>query len=341
MHEMPAIDSLRELLERQLRVIERSEGGVRDGSDIEDLHRFRVAIRRSRALIRASRPLIRDQLASLDRELRWLGGLSGPVRDLDVLTAHLRELIDELEPDQAGAESLIAALERERLSQGEVLVEAIDGVRYRELLVRFRDSVERLVAHDDEVGLRRLAEKEHGRLRDAYEELGADPADDELHAVRIKAKHARYAAELAARSEASSLAELARAIRDMQDLIGTHQDAVVAERRVRTLATPDSALAVGRIVEHERRRRRARVRGLRGALEKRIRRAAAQTLLQHRFERSLLSSDDLSVSDLRGPDLKPAQAPSFARGQRPQQPEQSQSQSHEAFMLTPFIEVCR
>ena len=43
-----------------------------------DLHRFRVATRRSRSLIRASRPLIRDQLAGVDRELRWLGGVSGP-----------------------------------------------------------------------------------------------------------------------------------------------------------------------------------------------------------------------------------------------------------------------
>jgi CHAD domain-containing protein len=274
MRDVPAIDSLRELLGRQLRAIEGSEAGVRDGSDPEDLHRFRVAIRRSRALIRASRLLIRDQLAALDRELRWLGGVSGPIRDLDVLIGHLRELLDELEPDQAGAESLIAALERERLGQGEVLIEAIDGQRYSELLVRFRDSLETLVAHDEDVRLRRLAAKELARLRAAYEELGPDPPDDELHAVRIKAKHARYAAELASRSEGRSLAALTGTIRDLQDVIGTHQDAVVAERRVRTLATPDSALAVGRIVEHERRRRleaRARV----PELWKRVRRAAA------------------------------------------------------------------
>ena len=117
MLETPAIDVLRELLERQLQAIERSQAGVRDGADPEDLHRFRVATRRTRALIRASRPLIRDQLAGLDRELRWLGGVSGPVRDLDVLIDHIRDLVDDLEPDQAGAESIIAGLERERLTQ--------------------------------------------------------------------------------------------------------------------------------------------------------------------------------------------------------------------------------
>src|SRR5580704_11659440 len=112
MRETPAIDSLRDLLERQLRALERSGPGVASGADPEDLHRFRVATRRTRALIRASRPLVRDQLAGLDRELRWLGGVSGPVRDLDVLIDHIRDLVDELEPDQAGAESIIAGLER-------------------------------------------------------------------------------------------------------------------------------------------------------------------------------------------------------------------------------------
>src|SRR5215471_3589611 len=100
MGKMPAIEDLRALLDRQRRALERSEPGVRDGADPEELHRFRVAARRSRALIRASRPLVRDQLAALDRELRWLGGITGEVRDLDVLIGHLRDLVPLLEPDE-------------------------------------------------------------------------------------------------------------------------------------------------------------------------------------------------------------------------------------------------
>ena len=38
-------------------------------------------------------------------------------------------------------------------------------------------------------------------------------------------------------------------------MIGAHQDAVVAEQRVRSLATEESRLAAGRIVELERERR--------------------------------------------------------------------------------------
>jgi CHAD domain-containing protein len=255
MRETPAIESLRSLLERQLRAIESAESGIRQGLDPEHLHRFRVATRRARALIRAARPLIRDQLSSVDRELRWLGGASGPVRDLDVLIDHLHDLIDELEPDQAGGEVIIAALERDRLQQMEVLLKAIDSNRYRELLARFEEALPSLMATDGDVGLEQLAAKELRRLRAAYEELGPDPSDDQLHAVRIKAKHARYAAELAAHAEGRPLAALAEAIRDLQDLIGAHQDAVVAEQRVRALAREGSRVAAGRIVEIERRRR--------------------------------------------------------------------------------------
>jgi CHAD domain-containing protein len=253
---VPAIDDLRDLLERQRRAIERSEPGVREGADPENLHRFRVATRRSRALIRASRPLVRDQLAALDRELRWLAGSTGAVRDLDVLIARLRGLVPELDPDQAGAESIVAALERERLRQRDSLLAVIDTGRYRELLARFESVVPTLRVTDTSVALARLARKELDRLRAEYDDLGKSPSDDDLHSVRIHAKHARYSAELAATSEGEPFARLAESLSKVQDVIGDHQDAVVAELRVRALASDESRLAAGRIVELERARRR-------------------------------------------------------------------------------------
>jgi CHAD domain-containing protein len=273
---MPAIDDLRDLLARQLEQIERTEPGVRDGGDPEELHRFRVATRRSRALIRASRPLVRDQLANLDRELRWLGGVSGPVRDLDVLIDHLHSVSDSLDPDQAGVEAIIAALERERLKQREALIEAMGTQRFRDLLARFEEALPELRARDAGVSLAGLARRELERLRADYKDLGDDPEDDELHAVRIRAKHARYAAELAALGEdGEELAALATALSTIQDLIGTHQDAVVAELRVRSLATEESRLAAGRIVERERARKR-KARADLPAAWKRVERSAAK-----------------------------------------------------------------
>jgi CHAD domain-containing protein len=270
---MPAIDDLRALLDRQRDVLERSEPGVRDGRDPEELHRFRVATRRSRALIRASRPLVRDQLAALDRDLRWLGGATSEVRDLDVLIGHLRDLAPSLEPDQAEAEEIVAALEQERERAREGLVAAIQADRYGDVMRRFSVTVPTLHASNGNASLARLARKELDRLRAAYEDLGPDAGDDELHEVRIRAKHARYAAELAATTAGARFEVLAEALAGVQDVIGSHQDAVVAERRVRELATEGSRLAAGRIVEHERQLRRDARAALPGAMSRVERRA--------------------------------------------------------------------
>ena len=227
--------------------------------------------------MRASRPLVRDQLANVDRELRWLGGVSGPVRDLDVLIAHLRELIEDLDPDQAGGEAIVAILERERLRQREELLKAIESERFHELVSRYGEALDRIRASDEEVSLAGLARKEMRRLRSAYEALGDEPTNEELHGVRIKAKHARYAAELAALEEGQRFTDLAGALRDVQDLIGAHNDAVVAEQRVRALATDVSRLAAGRIVERERLRRETARESL-PATWRRLERAAAKAL---------------------------------------------------------------
>ena len=80
------------------------------------------------------------------------------------------------------------------------------------------------------------------------------PADEELHQVRKKGKRARYAAELAGRKE------LVKRAKKLQDVLGEHQDAVVAAARLRELATeaaPEQALVAGRLVEREEERRTA------------------------------------------------------------------------------------
>jgi CHAD domain-containing protein len=252
----PASEQLRFLLEHQLLELETYDPGVRLGADPEDLHQFRVATRRARALIRASRPLLGTQLESSGDELRWLGGALGPVRDLDVLVAHLRSLLGELGDDQAGGETIVALLEDQRAEAHELLLEALRSDRYLESLNLFATEIALFRTDASNSELHAIAEAEARRLRKAYEALGPEPADVELHAVRIRAKRARYAAELAAQAEGRRAAELVQVLKQLQDLIGVHQDAVVAEQRVRALARGRALLAAGRIIELERAGRR-------------------------------------------------------------------------------------
>jgi CHAD domain-containing protein len=261
-----AADQLGLELERQISELEGNESAMR-GGDAEALHRFRVATRRSRALLRPC-----TGVDEMQRELRWLAGTLGPVRDLDVLIEHVQELVEELDDDRAGGEAIVAALEAQRSQARTELMTALDSERYKQLLDRFRHDIT-LLAETDHGHLVSLARRELKRLQQAYAALGPTPPDDELHRVRIKAKRTRYAAELAGKP----LARLADAAKRLQDAIGVHQDAVVAEQRVRQVAKGQSLLAAGRMIERQRERRRD-VRAELPKVWKQLERVAAKAL---------------------------------------------------------------
>ena len=72
--------------------------------------------------------------------------------------------------------------------------------------------------------------------------------------MRIKVKRARYAAELRGDNE------YVKAAKALQDVLGDHQDAVVAQERLRSLAAqePSAVLAAGRLIEREQARANGR-----------------------------------------------------------------------------------
>jgi CHAD domain-containing protein len=252
------LEQVRHLLAAQLRELERHDPGVRLRDDPEDLHRFRVATRRTRAVIRATRPLLGDTLAPLGEELKWLAGVLGPARDLDVLIDGLRALAGTLGEDEPGAEAIVAVLDEEREQLHDAVLEALADERYLRLLDMFAAAVASLRDLDASEGLRPIAAAELRKLAKAARNLTPEPADDDLHALRIRAKRARYAAELAAaRDRGKPLARYLAALKAVQDVIGEHQDAVVAEAQIRRVARARTAVAAGRLIERERERRRA------------------------------------------------------------------------------------
>ncbi len=239
-------------LKRQYERLLAHDPGTRLGTHDEELHQFRVATRRLRAFLRAGRELLDpDWGESLRTELRWLGGELGPSRDLDVLIANLREEVEHLGDDAAGGGALVELLERDRAGLGHHVRDALSSERYFAILDRLEQAPPLV---DTRVTLRQIQSAEHARLARAIAKLAGDAPDEELHRVRIKAKRARYAAEL--RGDDAYV----KAAKRLQDVLGEHQDAVVAQETLRTLAArePASAVAAGRLIERERARAAAR-----------------------------------------------------------------------------------
>lgn len=230
--------------------------GTRLGSDPEDLHQMRVATRRARAYLRAARPVLdRDWAAGLRDELGWLGSALGPARDLDVLFEHVREELEALGPDH-GLDGFVESLEREHEEARAAVVAALSEDRYFALLDRL-ESVEPKLSEDADSTLGELWRDELKRTRKAFDALDSDSEDHVLHAARIKVKRARYAAELAERELGRRGKKFVSAAKELQDVLGGHQDAVVATERVSAWADgkPERAEAAERLLERQRNRR--------------------------------------------------------------------------------------
>jgi CHAD domain-containing protein len=220
---------------------------ARRARDPEAVHRMRVAVRRLRAILRASRSLLaEDATAGLRRELRWLGVALGRVRDLDVLRMQLRAQIGDRSARGPAARHLQRHLAADRARAVSALRTALDGPRYARLLARVDAALAAPLVGTDDASLADLAGAEFDELRRAVKRLPKHPSGAELHAIRIKVKHARYAAELAQPEVGRRAERFVERAKVLQAILGAHQDAVVAERYVRRAAgkgRADRALA--------------------------------------------------------------------------------------------------
>jgi len=275
----PGAARLRELLVDQRRALLVHDPGVRLDRDAENLHQHRVAARRTRAFVRAVRRYVdADWRRAVSDALGELGRSTGPVRDLDVLLDHVRAELTALDPrDRDAGEALVGELERVRAAARRALLDALDGDGYRLVLARL-NLPPRLAPGVEEIPLGDVARGEFRRLLRSIDKLGKRPDESAIHPLRIALKRARYAAELAAPEGGARRRFLADA-RILQDLLGEHQDAIVAEQRLREVAVTDestgAAFVAGRLAERQL-QRRARVTELLPAAWKRLRKSGSR-----------------------------------------------------------------
>jgi len=263
----PELELLRGFFREQYARLLAHDPGVRLGSSPRDLHQLRVSARRLRSVLKTAAPAL-DQgwVERLREELSWLGGELGPARDLDVMLNHLCAEITTLTPrDRRALRSVLKKLESERESAQERVLTALRSERYLGLLASLEGASAAPPAGDAGASLEDAARREFDRLRKAMAELSDSPSDEALHRARIKGKRARYAAELLEPVRGKAMTRLVEQAKQFQDVAGEHQDAVVAENRIRELAagTPAAtALAAGILVGRQAERRRRASSGL-------------------------------------------------------------------------------
>jgi CHAD domain-containing protein len=238
----------------------RHDAGVRSGADPEDVHDARVATRRLRSDLRTFRDVLDPSWAtSLREELAWIGRELGAVRDAEVLRDRLRGREPMLAEDDRGAlERLLRGLDRRRAAAREGLLRSMHEPRYVALLDALVAAAREPSVPEEVGGLPAAGSLRPGlaspwkHLKAAADRAREDPSDETLHAARIRAKRVRYAAEALGPVFGKPARAFARAAASLQDVLGEHQDAVVASAWLRAAAvSPGRAFVAGQLAAIE------------------------------------------------------------------------------------------
>jgi CHAD domain-containing protein len=209
---------------------------------------MRVATRRLRSALATYRPVVdREAGDQLRAELKWVAGELGRARDAEVLRERLTALVAD-EPAELVMGRVVGTIDDHLRSvykeAREQALEALESERYFRLL----DALDALLTAPPLVGEPRKAAKQlpellrHDwkRLRQAVGRVDDTDElieqDHELHDVRKASKRLRYAAESAEPVLGTDAGKLAALVEQVQEVLGEHQDSVVARDLLRQLA---------------------------------------------------------------------------------------------------------
>jgi triphosphatase len=264
--------SLRDLalavLRRHFAALLAHEPGARLGDDLEGVHRMRVATRRLRAALSLFAEGLPGRAARFRDELRWVANGLGEVRDIDVQLEQVEAWQRDagLATAAPGAlEPLKALLAVQRTRARARMLAILDSRRFARLVGAFTTMVKSgLPRRPREPGARRPAVEavpalivdRYREVRQAGDELTDASPPEAYHALRIRGKRLRYVLEFVGDIYGEPAAELARNVVALQDVLGLHQDAMVATAQLRTLIEthgrqlpPPTIFAMGEIAE--------------------------------------------------------------------------------------------
>ena len=205
--EMRSDTAMKRVLLHLLNTIDVNEAGTRTNVDTEFLHDFRVAVRRTRSVFtQVKRVFATDDLERFIPELKWLGGITGPTRDLDVYLLTFDEYKNSLPEFQRDhLEPLRHFLHVHQKMEQEKMATSLGSSRYREFKRGWREFLE---SPDPETTTLRNAARPvidvvSRRIQNVYKmavkegrAIGPDTPAEALHNLRKTCKKLRYLMEI-------------------------------------------------------------------------------------------------------------------------------------------------
>ena len=246
----PARCGIRDMLRRYVRALISYDVAVRRDTP-DAVHQMRVNARRLRSCLKTFGPLLDPEWAtSLRAELQWLGESLAGARDNEVLLERLLTDLDRL-PEQFVLGPVKARIEHvvggDLAAGGSQVLETLRSERYVVLLERLVDAAwEPMTAPAADASVEAVLPELVGAAwtrmaKEARRLSRADATEHDWHRVRIDAKQLRYACEAVEPMFGKPARELARQAERVQEVLGEHQDAVIAADLLYSMATAKGA----------------------------------------------------------------------------------------------------
>src|ERR1039458_8435845 len=241
------------------------EPGARLGDNPEELHDLRVAGRRMDAILRHFRSSLPASFLRLRPTLKKVLRALGEARDLDVALSELEAFSRELpKSDRKSVEPLKEHVMSDRVRAVGRMLSVLDSVSVQKNL---QELTSLLTAHSAALELSspelalnvapELIRRRYRKVRKGADLLTSDSSIEAYHEVRGQVKKLRYALEAVAVLYGKPADEMLRAMRRWQEELGVQQDAAVASRRLKALASappkgipPETLFLMGRLAEH-------------------------------------------------------------------------------------------
>jgi CHAD domain-containing protein len=266
----PCEEAVRKVLARLVEIMAANYDGTVADVDTEFLHDFRVAVRRTRSMLgqmQASIPIA--TLKQFRPEFDWLGGVTGPTRDLDV---YLLKFDDYIAPLDKTVRRDLAPLRKHilrRQHQEQLnLAHAISAKRYQRLITDWEKALcsawksgaqsWRGGEPAEAVAGQRILKILKRALRQGKALTDGSPASA-VHELRITCKKLRYMMEFfKSLYPPAEIDELTGALKELQDNLGDFQDYEVhraelykfaEEMALSKTVRPCTLLAIGQLAE--------------------------------------------------------------------------------------------
>jgi CHAD domain-containing protein len=233
--------SLRTILLQLLSTLEANVDGVIADTDIEFLHDLRVATRRTRsALSQVKGVLPKDRAREFAAEFKWLGEVTGPLRDLDVFLYEMPGFHAELGGEDGSLGPLQRLLRRNRRNELRRVRRALRSKRFHALVSHWQAFLDDKPKkkHEGKQARRPIRDvadarifKAYNRMIDRGAHLGDAPPAAELHRLRIDAKKLRYLLEFFfSLYPEKTISRLVKELKQLQDILGGFNDMDVQQR---------------------------------------------------------------------------------------------------------------